>query len=128
LKSPDIIAACRAALLHACQVRLLRVLRLVKLLAGGELFPHSSSRYMTVSGWYMLSLCFCAAATINLLACIWYATAKSGSGWGDGDESDSWLSSVGGRDLTDAPKMVKYLMAVYFTVSLGGNCHGVALC
>jgi hypothetical protein len=45
------------------QVRLLRVVRLVKLLARGELFPHSSSRYMTVSGWYMLSLCFCAAAT-----------------------------------------------------------------
>jgi hypothetical protein len=103
------------------QVRLLRVVRLVKLLARGELFPHSSSRYMTVSGWYMLSLCFCAAATINLLACIWYATAKSGSGWGDGNETDSWLSSVGGRDLTGAPKMVKYLTAVYFTVSLGGN-------
>jgi hypothetical protein len=99
------------------QVRLLRVIRLVKLLARGELFPNSSSRYVTVSSWYMLSLCFCAAATINLLACIWYAAASSG----DTEEKVTWLSSVGGRDLNDAPKIVKYLMAVYYTVSLGGK-------
>jgi hypothetical protein len=72
---------------------------------------------MTVGSWYMLSLIFCAAATINLLACVWYAAAYSGDGWGAKDDGVTWLSDVGGRDLNDAPKIVKYLAALYFTVS-----------
>lgn len=101
-------------LLHMhLQVRLMRVVLLVKLLARGELFPRSSSRLLSVSSLYLISLVFSALATINLLACVWYATGSKSH------QQVTWMDDAGGRDISGDPKWVKYLAAVYFTVRWG---------
>lgn len=88
------------------QVRLVRVVHLVRVLAQCNLFPHSSSRLMSVGSWYLLSLVFAACATINLLACVWYATGLMRN-------SETWMTSMVDEG---ARKADLYLAAVYFTV------------
>ncbi|KAI8474122.1 MAG: hypothetical protein J3K34DRAFT_495910 [Monoraphidium minutum] len=65
---------------------------------------------MSASAWYLYSLLYCAVVVVNLLASLWYLVARIHG------LQDSWLSHVGGRDLTEAPLGERYLASIYFTV------------
>lgn len=36
----------------------------------------NTARFMSVSGWYLFSLFYCAAVVVNLLASLWYLAGE----------------------------------------------------
>lgn len=52
-----------------------------------------------------------AALLLNVLGSIWYMTARVHG------KSDSWLTDVGGEDLSEAPLSRRYVASVYFATA-----------
>ncbi|KAI8467131.1 MAG: hypothetical protein J3K34DRAFT_44594 [Monoraphidium minutum] len=110
---------------------LVRGLRLVRLLVlQRQLFfgrPAVRHALREVS-YYFLSLLYVLVVLLNWLACMMLAIAHH-----EHPTSVTWLASVKGQDLTNAPPLRQYIAAIYFvvvtacTVGYGDISGGTAL-
>jgi hypothetical protein len=101
-------------------LRLVRVIHVVKELAGGRLAAMSTGSFISAQTAYLISLGYCAAVTMNFLACMWYATAYFASAAGEVSLEDSWVGHAGGLGNLAEPGTdiwKRYMSALYFTVS-----------
>ncbi|KAL3152951.1 hypothetical protein ABBQ38_011980 [Trebouxia sp. C0009 RCD-2024] len=97
-------------------MRLFRLLRLMRLLKN--IFASSSSQLgKRLNAWvsstylYFFSIIYTAAALINFLGCVWYWVARREG------LPNSWLTQVGGADLTEASQIRQWVVSVYFAMT-----------
>eukprot|EP00891_Asterochloris_glomerata_P007207 jgi/Astpho2/7207/Aster-x0763 len=93
--------------------RMLRLCRFVKNMfasSGGQLGKRLN-RWVSSTLLYFLNIVYAAAALINFLGCLWYWVARREG------VTNSWLTSVGGRDLTGDGPVRQYVASVYFAMT-----------
>ncbi|DBA70723.1 TPA: hypothetical protein ACH3X2_012094 [Trebouxia sp. C0005] len=97
-------------------MRLFRLLRLMRFLKN--MFASSSGQLgKRLNAWvsstvlYLTSIIYAAAALINFFGCLWYWVARREG------LTNSWLTDVGGADLSNDSDIRQWVVALYFAMT-----------
>lgn len=94
--------------------RLLRMFQFLAIISSGSigLAEERASNFLGPTFLYLLHVLYIFAMLANFFACLFLYTAFDLE-----DLDNSWLTSVNGKDLTDAVPPRQYLAALYFAVT-----------